>query len=109
MHSSNRVVGSCTCRVLTPLAASAYVFRFQNRLGEKVEPCYHDEAWAKCTIALSLPLATQVPMRIALVASRRIEEGEELLYDFACFNSAGKIEGLVACHCGTAKCRSWVF
>ncbi len=48
-------------------------------------------------------------MRIALVASRRIEEGEQLFYDYECFNSAKKMKGLVSCCCGTKMCRKWIF
>ena len=83
-------------------------FRFPNRLRRQVLLGNH-EARAKWYKALCCPLATQVPMRIALVASRRIEKGEQLFYDYKCFKSAGKVKGLVACHCGTAKCRSWIF
>lgn len=53
----------------------------------------------------------QVPIRIALVASRDIKAGEEFLYNYGAFNSdsAKEFKGLVPCTCGAKKCLGSVF
>ena len=60
----------------------------------------------RCTLLL-----LQVPIRIAMVASRDIEPGEELLYNYGSFDSdsAKAFKGLVRCTCGTEKCLGSVF
>jgi hypothetical protein len=45
-----------------------------------------------------------VPLRIALVTTRKIVKGEQLFYNYY-----AKSTGHVRCRCGDAKCRQWVY
>ncbi len=73
--------------------------------------------------------ATQVPLRLALVSSRRIVAGEELLYDYSAGGDvrhrvstpdadpsaeapqppSAAPQRLVRCSCGHSECRGWIF
>ena len=58
----------------------------------------------------------QVPLRLALVSSRIIRRGEELLYDYCGgfrhdddSDAPHRTHRLVRCVCGQPTCRRWVF
>jgi SET domain-containing protein len=55
-------------------------------------------------------IGAQMPLRVAMVASRDIEEGEQLLFDYCFFfEKDAQGPGHKACNCKHALCRKWLY